>query len=599
MQVIIEKNEYEYLSDYDVEWKFSSGDDFKFPVKIDRYSCFIKRFVRKPERITGWGLLEALKGISRPGLPRIYDIVSSKEDGTEARFVFYECKKGDTLDLLIREGVVPDIGRLTDDLFKALDSIHRHGYWFSDFCEKNIFCTKDGRFFLIDLDSAHPSSVLPDNDMYGNKEYWALVFSFFVQWAGLGDFKPADIPGPLFNYFQVVFLILRVRAALIDRIEDYKSTKLYDKLPNLLDKAVPEYRELFTQLLQNGNVDPDPVEIAQIKTLLLQKIVKGIRKYTPPVPMEPPVIHSFTCDKKRLPKGGSFTLNWVVDNQQSIALFRNGLPYKDPDKDARSITLTEKYDGKDKKIVYTISASNETGIVNSQPVLVAIGPVPLPKPLILGVAAALILGLLVFFVIKAVSGGGGDIKKSEIANPVHIVSDTSIVTIPHPVVNDTVKPVPKPQPDKLALERAAIIAKNNASKKANDENDKIALEQAAAARKASDDSTAAAKKRLAAEIENKKKAEKDLLEKAALDSVTVINSRYGRGFLHLNRRAQLILQNLTNHTLDNVTVEITLEPGGKPETRLIRNIRAKSDTVLVDNLSKNSKIGGSVKSVHF
>ena len=613
MQVIIEKNENEYLSDYDDGWQFSSGDDFKFPVKIDRYSCFIKRFVRKPERITGWGLLEDLKGISRPGLPRVYDIVPSEEDGKEIRYVFYECMKGDTLDNLIREGVVPDIARLTDDLFKALGSVHRHDHWFSDFCEKNIFCTKDGRFFLIDLDSAHPSSVPPDNDMYGNKEYWALVFSFFVQKAGLRDFKPADIPGPLFNYFQVVFLILRVRVALIDQTEDYKSTKLYDKLPHLLDNAVPEYRELFTQLLQNGNTDPDPDEIGQIKSLLLQKIVTGNpdppgppRPDPGPIPKKsPPVIHSFATDKGRLPKGGSFQLSWVVDNQQSIALFRNGLPYKDLEKGARSITLTERYDGKDKKIVYTISASNETGIVNSQPVLVAIGPIKLPKTLILGVSGLLILGLLIFFVIKAASGGGGEIKKPEIATPVRVLSDTSTVKTPPPVVNDTSKnaaAIQRHKLDRIDSIRAAIIQKNNEdrAKKANEaNNNKIALEQAAAARKASEDSAEAVKRRQTAEIENRKKMEKEALERNMLDSIKIINSKYGTGVFHINKRAQLILRNLSGRMLDNVTVEITLEPGGQPETRLIRSIRAKSDTVLVDNLSKNSKIGGSVKSVHF
>jgi hypothetical protein len=612
MQVIIEKNENEYLSDYDDGWQFSSGDDFKFPVKIDRYSCFIKRFVRKPERITGWGLLQDLKGVSRPGLPRVYDIVPSEEDGKEIRYVFYECMKGDTLDNLIREGVVPDIARLTDDLFKALASIHRHDHWFSDFCEKNIFCTKDGRFFLIDLDSAHPSSVLPDNDMYGNKEYWALVFSFFVQKAGLRDFKPADIPGPLFNYLQVVFLILRIRAALIDQTEDYKSTRLYDQLPGLLDQTVPEYRDLFIRLLQNGHTDPDPAEIGQIKSLLLQKIVTG--NPDPPRPPHPdptpkktlPVIHSFVADKRRLPKGGSFQLSWVVDNEQSIALFRNGLPYKDPDKGARSITLTEKYDGKDKKIVYTISASNETAIVNSQPVLVSIGPVPLPKFLILGISAVLILGLLVFLLIKAASGGGGEIKKIEIAKGVPlgvpVLPHSSETKVPLPVVNDTAKiaaTIRKHRLDRIDSIRAAIVRKNNEDriKKTNDENNKIALEQAA--RKAAADSVEAVRRRQTAEIENRKKMEKEALEKSTLDSVKIINSRYGSGFLHINKKAQLILRNLSSRALNIVTVEITLEPGGKPEMRMIKYIKAKSDTVLVDNLSKNSKIGGSVRSVHF
>ena len=607
MQVIIEKNENEYFSDYDDGWQFSSGDDFKFPVKIDRYSCFIKRFVRKPERITGWSLLEALKGISRPGLPRVYDIVPSKEDGKEVQYVFYECKKGDTLDNLIREGAVPDIARLTDDLFTALESIHRHDHWFSDFCEKNIFCTKDGRFFLIDLDSAHSSAVRPDNDMYGNKEYWALVFSFFVQKAGLRDFKPADIPGQLFNYFQVVFLILRIRAGLTDKIEDYKSTKLYDQLPSFLDWTVPEYRKSFVQLLESGNTDPDPAEIGQIKSLLLQKIVNSTPMYTPPSPgPEPekkkPVIHSFTCDRRRLPKGGSFKLSWVVDDEQSVALFRNGLPYKDLDKSARSITLMEKYDGKDKKIVYTIAASNETGIVNSELVLVSIGPVKLPKTLILGIPALLILCLLVFLVIKAVSGGGGEIKKIDTTKTIPVVPDTPRLKVPPPAVIDTSKnaaTVQRHRLDRIDSIRAAIVRQNNANRiqRTTDDNNRTALEQAA--RKAREDSLEAVRKRQAAEIEERKNKEKEALEKSLIDSIKIINSKYGTGVFHINKKAQLILRNLSSRALDNVTVEITLEPGGKPETRMIRSIRAKSDTVLIDNLSKNSKIQGSVRTVHF
>ncbi|HEX3933034.1 MAG TPA: hypothetical protein VHW43_00055 [Puia sp.] len=71
---------------------------------------------------------------------------------------------------------------------------------------------------------------------------------------------------------------------------------------------MPEYRELFTQLLKNGNTDPDPAEIGQIKSLL-QKIVNPkalISDPDPPGPDPvPPVIHLFTADKRRLPKGGS------------------------------------------------------------------------------------------------------------------------------------------------------------------------------------------------------------------------------------------------------------------------------------------------------
>jgi hypothetical protein len=370
---------------------------------------------------------------------------------------------------------------------------------------------------------------------------------------------------------------------------------------------VPEFRKSFVQLLASGNMDPDPAEIGQIKRLLLQKIVNGTPIYTPPTPdPEPekkkPVIHSFISDKRRLLKGGYFKLSWAVDHEQSVTLFRNGLPYKDLDKGARSITLMEKYDGRDKKIVYTIAASNETGIVNSEPALVSIGPVKLPKILIFGIPAMLLLSLLVFLVIKAVSGGG-KVKKIEIANTIPVVPDTSKSKVSLPVVNDTAKnavTIQKPKLDKIDSIRAAIVRKNNEDriKKASDDNKKIALEQAAA-RKATEDSLEAVRKRQVAEIEERKNKEKEALEKSMIDSVKISNSKYGKGVFHLNRKVQLILRNLSSRMLENVTVEITLEPGGKPETRLIRGIRAKSDTVLVDNLSKNSQIGGSVKSVHF
>src|SRR5579859_3946317 len=153
MQVVIKEREYEYRSDFNDGWEFSAGDYFKFPVRIGRHPCFIKRFARSTDRIAGWGLLQALKAKYLPGLPRVHDIINTEEKGQQVWYVLCECMDGDTLDTVIRRdaGAI-DCVKLVSDLFQALESIHGHGYWFADFCEKNIFCTKAGRFYLIDLD---------------------------------------------------------------------------------------------------------------------------------------------------------------------------------------------------------------------------------------------------------------------------------------------------------------------------------------------------------------------------------------------------------------------------------------------------------------
>jgi len=138
MQVIIrDRGVYEYKSDFDDGWKFSRGDYFKFPVAIGPAKCFIKRFDRTPESIPGWALLEKLKGKHEPNLPRIHDIVETGEDKKKVNYVFYEFIEGETLHNLISRRIDINLENLTDDLFEALQAIHKRGFWFSDFCEKN------------------------------------------------------------------------------------------------------------------------------------------------------------------------------------------------------------------------------------------------------------------------------------------------------------------------------------------------------------------------------------------------------------------------------------------------------------------------------
>jgi len=98
----------------------------------------------------------------------------------------------------------------------ALQAIHKRGFWYADFIEKNIFCDKSGRFFLIDLDSTQPESSVPDTDMWGSKEYWGLVFKYCTDVLHSTAIKPSHFNGISFNYLHAIFLILRLKIFSFD-----------------------------------------------------------------------------------------------------------------------------------------------------------------------------------------------------------------------------------------------------------------------------------------------------------------------------------------------------------------------------------------------
>ena len=177
-----------------------------------------------------------------------------------------------SLETLIQDGSSPAIYRLSEDLFKALESVYAEKRWFTDISEKDIFCSGDGRFSVATAGNTVPRSELPDTAIYGSKEYWMPVFSYLIGRVRL-ELKPGELPGILFNYLQTMLLILRVRLVYVDQEGYYNSTGLFDQLPIILDKLVPEYRTLFTRLLTKADKTPTLSDLKQIKTLFIQKIV--------------------------------------------------------------------------------------------------------------------------------------------------------------------------------------------------------------------------------------------------------------------------------------------------------------------------------------
>ncbi|HZE84361.1 MAG TPA: hypothetical protein VE035_08625 [Puia sp.] len=276
MKVFIKEQEYDYQSDYSAGWKFSALDHFKFPVRIGRYDCFIKRFEKKsPKDISGWQLLTELRADHEPGLPRLHDIIRERESKRDIYYIFYECLEGDTLYDHVRDNETVDLERLVKDLFQAMASIHRHRHWFPDVCEKNIFCTRNEGYFMIDLDSSYPILVAPENDMHGDKLDWGLSLNFLADLPGYAHIKPVDVSGVLLNYLQLVFLILRIRIGMTVKRDGHDPDVYFKGIRRCLDRLVPEFRESFARLLKTETQEPDEAETKQIRALVLERIVRG------------------------------------------------------------------------------------------------------------------------------------------------------------------------------------------------------------------------------------------------------------------------------------------------------------------------------------
>lgn len=260
MEVIINEQAYQYISDFPDGWKFSSGDPFKFPVKIGRHSCFIKLFRKSISKITGWDLMVRLRSKNNRNIPRIYDIKSSEINGAEVQYVFYEYLEGENLDQLVSRGDEIDLAALSEGVFGALKVIHSSGYWFADFCEKNIYRDLEGRFILLDLDSCIPLSVPPRTDSLGNKDYWSPVFHFYRDLLGYRSIKTEDLPGNFLNLLQLYLMVFRIHKFYGLPKDQRNYSGLLNKLHLMLFDTIPTSKGLFQEIFPTY----DPTEYRYI-----------------------------------------------------------------------------------------------------------------------------------------------------------------------------------------------------------------------------------------------------------------------------------------------------------------------------------------------
>jgi hypothetical protein len=662
MQVNIKGRDYEWTSDFDDGWVFSAGDPYKYPVSIGgKHSCFIKRFEKK--QASGSRLIELLRAKKVPGLAKVYDIVQTEEEDVPVRYLFCECMDGGTLDDLIKKGWAPDAGRLLGDIIKAFGAMHGLEHWMSDFCEKNIFCKRDDAYCLIDLDSAHPTAARPNNEMYGNKDYWSGGLSYLSQQAKLANSGPGDVAGPVLNYLQLSLLIVRIKAGLVDKKEDYKSPSLLASLPGILDRTIPEFRGLFKALVKNGEEVPDAEDIKRIKELLITKVVNGELVYGEeagggqvdhdgeeahddededadndrddvdggdaeedgkgghgkgggPGVKVLPVIRSFSSDKKRLREGGPFTLSWQVEKGEKVVIYRNGKMRKETAKGLGALTLTERYDGIDKAVEFRLVVSNSEGEVSSPPLIVNIGgrswlpafptEPAVVKMLLLKIAAGVVFVLLVLGIIWAVRHFG---RPSPVVIVPHTDTAVKLGGVQPPPLVDSFKRFEDSinrRRDSIIRAHNALIAAENLSDKPKTDAPKPPKPGKIVPQVVVHDTVRVVSEaeRVRQAQEERERAYKEMkaeVRKKVRDSVRVMDTVLTKKKMVVFRSGNEVLgiENRSHFFLDTVVVEITPGGEGKPYRKEFYNVAAGKFTILMNKVPKEGIKQSSLVSVIF
>ncbi|HEX7904867.1 MAG TPA: hypothetical protein VF487_13405 [Chitinophagaceae bacterium] len=366
MKITINDTVIDYIPDYPNGWKFSAGDPYKFPVQIAGKVCFVKRFQSKgPSDISGWDLLHTLKGRKETYLPTIYDIVEEMEGEKKITYVFYELIKGSTLEQTIFGGGVIRLQQTADQVLKALEAIHTYGFWFPDFCEKNIFCEAGGRVMLVDLDSAMPLNVAPTNEIYGSKDYWAPVYQFFKINLPQKPIMLSNLHGLSLNYLQSIFLVLHLKLHIAGKETLYKSDESFSKLPEVLGMLCPSSLSLFSEVGQLSSQPLSPQSLEGVKAIIKEIIASDLEQK----PLTKPEILLFSSSMERPKKGELFTLSWKVKGANRLELYRNGFLLMEIDAAKNSIERAEFYDD-DKNVRYQLCAYHNGAFSKSEEIVI-------------------------------------------------------------------------------------------------------------------------------------------------------------------------------------------------------------------------------------
>lgn len=321
MRVFIQQQAIDYKSDYspnNQKWYVKNTIAAYSIQPLNGQSCFIKRSQQKPP---GWKLLKRLKNRNNTQCPLIHDAVSTKEKGKTTYYYFTEKLEGYTLSEAIGQGIFIDIAQLLKDICQALHFLHQQKFWMSDLNEENIFRTKDGRFYLIDLDSCYPHTIPPhpeENKLGGlpgaSQSLAKSVHGFYHKILQNNTYHFSTLSGANLNYLQLVFIATKVHYFYQTRLSNPSFAYIRNNfrkisLPHFLIKKNARYcKGLFTTALQQL-LNPAMV-------LVLIDFLAIKEEDTAPKP----VIQYFKSSATELIEGTWINLSWNVENAQTIWL---------------------------------------------------------------------------------------------------------------------------------------------------------------------------------------------------------------------------------------------------------------------------------------
>ncbi len=329
----------EYNSDFDPinidnsikrNWKVSAGPYFKFPIVIGDVSCFVKRFQGEASQISGYSLLQAIKNLSLQGLPKIYDIVETKENGKKVIYLFTEFIPGNTLDELQRKGFNFIPSKLVGDLFSSLSSIQKYGYWFPDFDPKNLLLSEKGNYYLIDLDSSYPLKTLPQKSIFGSKDYWGPIYAYYKEYE---KFKPNEVTairGDVLNSLNLLYLISLYSSFIYGPAEDLTAFSIVH-LNKYLTKLHPSFRSVLKSCFQKqpgtDKFIQRPLSLSILNNLVNHFLFKDDNlHYLSSNPINPEItyfrINGSATDNFYFTAGQQIELEWMTKNATEIKILK-------------------------------------------------------------------------------------------------------------------------------------------------------------------------------------------------------------------------------------------------------------------------------------
>lgn len=199
MEIQINDISYKYISDFPSGWLNKSHDYYKYPVNVDSYALFVKRFENPP---LAFELLRKYKdGIRIEGIPAIYAFLYSGKE--ECFYLFQEYIKAEELKQRLKGILSFDLKTYAATIYGALNFLHEEGFWHTDFMEENIMIDADKKFYLIDIDSCLPLSEVSSTDNIKDASFSADVFINLKRLKP--DFSYENIDGKQLNILQLIF----------------------------------------------------------------------------------------------------------------------------------------------------------------------------------------------------------------------------------------------------------------------------------------------------------------------------------------------------------------------------------------------------------